>query len=139
VTVIRAPALAWSVATLFAAIALVGTRDTLRFNQALRDGTQALVDRGVPRSDIDAGYSWNGWMLYAHPENLAQGPGAHRDVPWVTTMRMTPYMLATSPMPDYLIERKMTWDDRWWPSPDHLFVLRRQASGTSPSTGGPED
>jgi 4-amino-4-deoxy-L-arabinose transferase-like glycosyltransferase len=139
VTVVRAPALAWSVAALFAAIALVGTRDTLRFNQALRDGSQALVDRGVPRSDIDAGYSWNGWMLYAHPENLPQGPDARRDVPWVTTMRMTPYVLATTPMPDYLIERKITWDDRWWPRPDRLFVLRRQASGTSPSTGGPVD
>jgi hypothetical protein len=139
VTVVRAPALAWSVTILFAAIALVGTRDTLRFNQALRDGSQALVDRGVPRSDVDAGYSWNGWTLYAHPENLAQGPGARLDVPWVTTMRMTPYVLATSPMPDYLIERKITWGDRWWPRPDHLFVLRRQASGTSPSTGGPAD
>ena len=90
VTIVRAPALAWSVAILFAAIALVGTHDTLRFNQAVHDGSQALVDRGVPRSAIDAGYSWNGWQLYAHPENLAQGPGAHRDVPWVTTMRMTP-------------------------------------------------
>jgi hypothetical protein len=142
VTVVRAPVLAWSVATLFAAIALVGTRDTFRFNQALRDGSQALVARGVPRSDIDAGYSWNGWMLYAHPENLTQGAGARSDVPWVTTMRLTPYVLATSPMPDYVIERKITWDDRrWprWPSPDHLFVLRRQASGTSPSTGGPAD
>jgi hypothetical protein len=139
VTVVRAPALAWGVATLFAAIALVGTRDTFRFNQAVRDGSQVLVDRGVPRSDLDAGYSWNGWMLYAHPENLAQGPGGRPDVPWVTTMRMTPYVLATSPMPDYVIERKITWDDRWWPRPDHLFVLRRQGSGTSPSTGGPTD
>ena len=67
---------------------------------------------------------------------IPEGPGARLDVPWVTTMRMTPYMLATSPMPDYFIERKITWDDRWWPSPDHLFVLRQQASGTSPSTGG---
>ena len=128
-------ALAWSLVTLFGTMALVGTRDTLRFNEAVRDSSQALVNRGVPQSDIDAGYSWNGWILYAHPENLATGLDASRDVPWVSTMRMTPYMLATSPMNDYLIEREITWDDLSWPNPDRLFVLRRESSPPTASAG----
>ena len=49
------PRLAWAALALFAVIGLAGTRDSLRFNQAVRDTWQSLVDSGVPPSDIDAG------------------------------------------------------------------------------------
>jgi len=120
------PRLAWIVAAIFAIVAVVGTRDALRFNQGLRDGWQALVDSGVPPSDIDAGYAWNGWWLYAHPENLAKGMTAE-DVPWITTERRSTYILSTSALDGYDVAREVTWTEGApWPGPDRLFVLKRQ-------------
>jgi 4-amino-4-deoxy-L-arabinose transferase-like glycosyltransferase len=120
------PRLAWIAVAIFATVAVVGTRDALRFNQSLRDGWQALVDSGVRPSDIDAGYAWNGWWLYAHPENLATGMTV-QDVPWITTERRSTYILSKSALAGYDVVREMAWtDDAPWPGPDRLLVLKRQ-------------
>lgn len=123
----EAPRLAWIAVAVFALVAVVGTRDALRFNQALRDNWQALVESGVPPSDIDAGYAWNGWWLYAHPENLAKGMTV-QDVPWITTERQSKYILSTSALAGYDVTREVAWtDDAPWPGPDRLLVLKRRA------------
>ena len=130
------PRLAWAALALFAVVGLAGTRDALRFNQAVRDTWQSLVDSGVPPSDIDAGYVWSGWMLYAHPENLAPGLTVD-DVPWITSQRRPPYILAKGEIAAYDIVREVTWtDDAWWPGPDRLYVLKQRPpeSAASPST-----
>jgi hypothetical protein len=120
------PRLAWIAVAIFATVAVVGTRDALRFNQSLRDSWQALVDSGVRPSDIDAGYTWNGWWLYAHPENLAKGMTVE-DVPWITTERRSTYILSTTALAGYDVVREVAWtDDAPWPGPDRLFVLKRQ-------------
>lgn len=122
------PRLAWIAMAIFATVAVVGTRDALRFNQSLRDNWQALVDSGVQPSDIDAGYAWNGWWLYAHPDNLAQGLTA-QDVPWITTHRRPNYILSKSALDGYDIVREVAWtDDAPWPGPDRLLILKRQAA-----------
>ena len=90
------PRLAWIAMAIFATVAVVGTRDALRFNQSVRDSWQALVDSGVRPSDIDAGYAWNGWWLYAHPENLAKGLTV-QDVPWITSTAAAPPTFFPSP------------------------------------------
>ena len=61
------PRLAWVAMAIFATVAVVGTRDALRFNQSVRDSWQALVDSGVRPSDIDAGYAWTGWCSTLTP------------------------------------------------------------------------
>jgi hypothetical protein len=122
----RPPRLAWALMALFAVIACLGVRDTLRFNQAVRDTWQSLVDSGVPPSDIDAGYAWNGWILYAHPENLAPGQTA-ADVPWVMSKRALRYRLAKQAMDGYAVVRTVEWgDDFRWPGPDRLYVLEQR-------------
>ena len=40
-----------------------------------------LSERNIPLASIDAGYVFNGWNLYAHPENLPLGALPERDVP----------------------------------------------------------
>ena len=120
------PRLAWAVLAVFAAIALVGSRDAFRFNVAVREGWETLVNDGVAPSDIDAGYAWNGWTLYAHPENLANGLNAERDVPWVNSSRQTKFILSKTPEKGYDVVRVIAWTDLPWPGPDRLFVLRRQ-------------
>jgi hypothetical protein len=122
------PRLAWIVVAIFATVGVVGTRDALRFNQSVRDSWQALVDSGVPASDIDAGYAWNGWWLYAHPENLSDGLTA-ADVPWITSQRHPTYILSTAVLAGYEVAREVAWtDDAPWPGPDRLLVLKRQVA-----------
>jgi hypothetical protein len=120
------PRLAWSAMAVFAIVAVMGTRDALRFNQSVRDSWQTLVDSGVRPSDIDAGYAWTGWMLYAHPENLAKGQTI-QDVPWITSKRRPTYILSKAPLDGYDVTREVAWtDDASWPGPDRLFVLKRR-------------
>jgi 4-amino-4-deoxy-L-arabinose transferase-like glycosyltransferase len=121
--------LATSALVMFALIALVGTRDAQRFNQAVRDASQALLDSGVPPSEIDAGYAWNGWMLYAHPRNLAPGMAAWRDVPWVTSLRQAEYVISKTPdLKGYRVERTLSWEGLPlpWPARNQLFVLKQE-------------
>jgi len=122
------PRVAWIPLAIFAAVAVVGTRDALRFNQSLHDSWQSLVDSGIPSSDIDAGYVWNGWWLYAHPENLAKGQTV-QDVPWITTGRRSTYILSKSVLTGYDVVREVAWtDDSPWPGPDRFLILKRQAA-----------
>jgi 4-amino-4-deoxy-L-arabinose transferase-like glycosyltransferase len=121
------PPLAWATLAFVTVVAVAGTRDAIRFNQAVRDTWQALVDDGVSPSDIDAGYAWTGWVLYAHPENLAAGLTVD-DVPWITSRRRPLYILSKGPLDAYDIVREVTWtDDAPWPGPDRLYVLRQRA------------
>jgi hypothetical protein len=122
------PRLAWVSIGVFGIIALVGSRDAFRFNAAVGEGRESLVRGGVAPSDIDAGYAWNGWTLYAHPENLANGLKAESDVPWINSSRRTRYVLSKTPVAGYDIVRVIEWRDLPWPGPDRLFVmLRREA------------
>jgi hypothetical protein len=120
------PRLAWMAMAIFATVAVVGTRDALRFNQGVRDSWQGLVDSGVRPSDIDAGYAWNGWWLYAHPENLSGGMTVN-DVPWITSEEQrSMYILSTSVLTGYDVVREVAWtDDAPWPGPDRLLILKR--------------
>jgi hypothetical protein len=125
---LEVPRLAWTATAIFAIVAVVGTRDALRFNESVRDSWQALVDSGVRPSDIDAGYAWTGWILYAHPENLSKGLTV-RDVPWITSKRRPTYILSKSPLDGYDIAREVAWtDDALWPGPDRLLVPKRRVA-----------
>jgi hypothetical protein len=124
---VEVPRLAWIAMAIFATVAVVGTRDALRFNQSVRDTWQVLVDSGVRPSDIDAGYTWNGWSLYAHSRNMAEG-AAVPDVPWITSHRRPTYILSKSALDGYDVVREVPWtDDAPWPGPDRLLVLKRRA------------
>ena len=125
----ESPRLAWVAVAIFATVAVVGTRDALRFNQSLRDTWQTLVDSGVRPSDIDAGYVWNGWWLYAHPENLSGGMTVN-DVPWITSEeRRSMYILSTTALDGYDVVREVAWtDDIPWPGPDRVLILKRHAA-----------
>jgi 4-amino-4-deoxy-L-arabinose transferase-like glycosyltransferase len=120
----------------FAAVALVGTGDALRFNQAVGDASQKLVDAGVPPSQIDAGYAWNGWRLYAHPGNLEPGQTPFSDVPWITSARKTEFAISTARVPGYEVWREVSWRDLPWPGPNRLLVLRRTPADRAASGSG---
>jgi hypothetical protein len=95
-----------------AALFLVGMLVTWSETQNNRAAAEALAwlrTRGIPFSDIDAGYALDGWYLYAHPENLAPGQIPERDVPFVTTNERRPYVIATAPLNGYKVLRNYRW------------------------------
>jgi hypothetical protein len=103
-------------------VAVTGTLDGLRLNEALARERAELVARGVPPPDIDAGYTLNGWWLYA------QGLVDRDEVQLVTVRRALPWVLAASPLPGYVVERVVPVAVVW-SRPGRLHVLRRAPEG----------
>jgi hypothetical protein len=122
----RAQAAAAALLVAWAAIAITGTRDLLAFNQACSDAARQLEARGVAPWDIDAGYPVNGWRLYAHPEHLRSGDDRRYDVPFVTSDRKTPYVIANYPWPDADVVQVIPLPRATWQATRELYVMRRR-------------
>jgi hypothetical protein len=90
-------------------ISVLVTWNETQSHRAVAEGLAWLRGKGIPLASIDAGYAFNGWNLYAHPENLAPGTLRERDVPLVTTKEKKPYVIATSPIAGYRVLRRYTW------------------------------
>jgi hypothetical protein len=90
-------------------VSMLVTWNETQNHRAVAEGIAWLRGKGIPFASIDAGYAFNGWNLYAHPENLAPGMLRERDVPFVTTNEKKPYVIATSPIPGYKVLRKYSW------------------------------
>jgi hypothetical protein len=114
---------------MFGVISVTGTIDNFRFNSTVSNAREWLLEQGVAPSQIDAGYAFNGWWLYAHPENLPQGARPESDVPFVTSKTKLPYLIANSPMPSYEVMRDFTWQSLWAAS-NRIYVLHKSQAAT---------
>lgn len=95
-----------------AVIAFVSMLITWNETQTSRTVAEALRwlrQKNIALADIDAGYVFNGWNLYAHPENLPSGAVPERDVPLVTSNQKKSYVIAASPINGYKILREYGW------------------------------
>lgn len=90
-------------------VAMLVTWSETQNNRAAAEALAWLRTRGIPFSEIDAGYALDGWYLYAHPENLAAGQIPDRDVPFVTTNERRPYVIATAPLEGYKLLGNYHW------------------------------
>lgn len=118
----------WGTAALlvvWAAVGISGTRDMLAFNDTCARVTKELEASGIPPWDIDAGYSLNGWRLYAHPENLRPGTERRYGVPFVTSKEPTQYSLTNTPPPGSEVLRTVRLDRATWQATRMLYVVRR--------------
>lgn len=106
-------------------IGILGTRDSLRYNERCAVAYAELVRSGIRPYDIDAGWSFNGWMLYANDANLPRDWDRERDVQSVTAKRATPYLFAKAPVPGYEPIAHERWRGFLWPWPNELYVLRK--------------
>lgn len=127
----RMPVAPWRrrvAAALFLVLALVdvtGTRDMLAYARAVGATAAAVRATGVADVDLDAGYTENGWRLYAHPERLPPGKTPALDVPHVTAAADgMPWVIANAPLAGYHIEREVAVPT-WWAYTDRLYVLRK--------------
>ena len=108
-----------------AVLGIVGTRDVLHYNQMCERARTELRRAGIHPYDIDAGWTFNGWVLYAQPENLPAGVDRARDIPGVTSKARRPFMLAVSPVEGYELVQRWHWTGLPWPRPHELFILRK--------------
>src|SRR5262245_30260427 len=97
-----------TITVLFALSLLVVWNET-QTSRAIAQGVAWLRARNIPFANIDAGYVFNGWILYAHPENLTPGAVPERDVPLVTSREKKPYVIAASPITGYRVIHEYSW------------------------------
>jgi hypothetical protein len=99
----------------------------LATNDTVARLTRDLEAQGVRPFDIDAGYTLNGWRLYAHPENLPPNEDPHWSVPFVTSSRPTPYGIVNIPSPGEQVLRVEPLPAALWQVTDRVYVVRRPA------------
>jgi hypothetical protein len=97
-----------SMAVLLALSMLVTWNET-QTSRAIAQGVAWLRARNIPLASIDAGYVFNGWNLYAHPENLPPGAVPGKDVPFLTSREKKPYVIAASPIAGYKVLHEYSW------------------------------
>lgn len=115
----RAPLAA--VLALSALVSIAGTREYLSWNAARASAVHDLLAAGIPTSQIDAGFEWNGtWRFEEYVRK--RGTIRHPDSSWWSVD--LPYRLTFGPQPGCQISRRYpfwTWPGGGTPN---IFVLR---------------
>jgi hypothetical protein len=95
--------------TVLLAVSMLVAWNETQTSRAIAQGVAWLRARDIPLASIDGGYVFNGWNLYAHPQNLLAGAAPQTDVPLVTSRENKPYVIAASPLPGYRVLREYSW------------------------------
>jgi hypothetical protein len=95
--------------TVLLAVSMLVAWNETQTSRAIAQGVAWLRARDIPLASIDGGYVFNGWNLYAHPQNLSAGAAPQTDVPLVTSRENKPYVIAASPLPGYRVLREYSW------------------------------
>jgi hypothetical protein len=103
-----------------------------RTMQMIVTETGAMVRQGIPRSQIDAGYSLNGRDLYVYPEHGTETQGNEPRIPLVIGSPVLPYVVSTSPMPHTVIWRHFSGCGPLGLGGRPLFILRTVAPPVAP-------
>jgi Dolichyl-phosphate-mannose-protein mannosyltransferase len=101
--------IALSFISILYAISMLVTWNENQTSRATAEALSWLRDKNISFAQIDAGYVFNGWNLYAHPENLSSGEGRESDIPLVTSLAKKPYVIAASPIAGYRVIREYSW------------------------------
>ena len=102
---------------------------------AARDG---LEREGVPRPQIDAGYSLNGADLYHFADQPEVQDSLEREqgIPMITSSTLDDYTIAAAPIAGTEIVRRLDWPGACGNSRD-LYVLRRADFTSTPGNSPP--
>jgi len=108
-------------------ISITGVYDHQRGLEAIVAARDALERSGVPRGDIDAGYSLNGGDLYYCCENALaiEQEKLAPQVPMITSGDLARYTIAGAPMPGTIIRRRISWPGPFGFGRRELYVLER--------------
>jgi hypothetical protein len=107
-----------AVLALEAVFAIVAMRDYLAWNRMRWVATGELLDSGVPRSSIDGGYEFNGWLGF--DPDYQRKPG--KSPWWVVDDE---YMISSGPLRGYSVLRTYPVTTLLPGLPSRVVVLRR--------------
>jgi hypothetical protein len=85
----------------------------------------ALERSGVPRSDIDAGYSLNGGDLYYESPLAIEQEKMAPQIPMITSGELARYTIAGGPVGGTRIIRRMSWPGPLGCGSRELYLLER--------------
>ena len=111
--------------TILYAISMLVTWNENQTSRATAEALAWLRGKSIPFASIDAGYVFNGWNLYAHPDNLSPGDVRERDVPLVTSGKNKPYVIAASRIPGYKVIREYSWAIPFTSFKPKIYVLEQ--------------
>jgi hypothetical protein len=94
------------------------TRDHLEWNRTRWAATSDLLASGIPRTSIDGGYEFNGWLGYDAAYQAKPG----RSPWWVVDDE---YTIASGPMPGFAVHRTYTFRRLLTGQNSTILVLRR--------------
>ncbi len=117
--------------TVLFAVSLLVTWNENQTSRAIAQGVAWLRAKDIPLASIDAGYVFNGWNLYAHPQNLSAGAVPQTDVPLVTSRENKPYVIAASPLSGYKVLREYSWFIPFRSLNYKIYVLEELPSGSN--------
>jgi hypothetical protein len=109
----------------FALIGGVTLRDRDQAERAVWSAIGSLRQDGVPVSRIDAGYTANGWLQYAHPDQAHHDEAGHVAVPFVNGDASLPWVVSVAPMPDAELVSEYQFR-RTGRSPRSVYVSKRR-------------
>lgn len=106
-------------------VAIAGVYDCQRGMGAVMDARDWLLDRGVPRQEIDAGYPLDGQDLYRYPRAGIDTQKMEMGIPMLTSARLASYTIAVKPLAGTEIIRRYRWQGLFGFGTREIYVLRR--------------
>ncbi len=119
----RAVAVAMALALALASLGEV--RSYQRGIAAIAGARDQLLREGVPRREIDAGYSMNSEDEYRYARTGIDTPALEADIPELTTQRIAEYTISTVQPVGTVIVRTLTWPGPLGFGRRKMYVFRK--------------
>jgi hypothetical protein len=107
------------------AVSVAGVYDYQRGMAAVVSARNWLLERGVPRRAIDAGYPLNGEDLYRYPRLGIDTPRMEAGIPMITSGRTDEYTIAVEPIVGTRIVRRFRWPGPFGFGARDIYLLKR--------------
>ncbi len=120
-------------------VSAAGLYDYQRGLGAVIAARDALEGEGVPRPQIDAGYSLNGADLYRFADQAEVEDSFEREqgIPMITSSALDEYTIAAAPIAGTEIVRRLDWPGVCGGGRRALYVLRRTGVTSTPGKSSP--
>jgi hypothetical protein len=120
---------AWLVTLAFAVYAVVGTRDSLVFQEAIWNLAVYANSQGIPNTRLDAGAAWDGYHLYEYSRDNnipVQTPGGEWWLSLFAPATNSDYRVAGAELASYEVVTRIEYSSWLQREPVYLYLLRSQ-------------
>lgn len=125
----------WIVTVALALFAVVGTRDELVWMRSVWSLADEALAAGVPKDRLDAGASWDGYVLFEYGRANHINPRTEHGPWWVYLFGPatdSTYVVAGQPIGGYDVIAQRSYSAWLSPDPTEILLLRRQGEPGPP-------